>query len=215
MKYPDLRTNPMAEKLVLQGHFDAKFRRYGAIGLVGSAISGVVTYYFMKEREKKMTAFLQNLTTESKVNVNERIKKLAFPAGKGIGSAIPLDNSDGSYDEFLAGANISTDLFFLENSVMQTIDPDVTDPMINMFLGGMRDSFNGSRAERIARRKQLNAAREKLAQNMKEGKYAPDSVENKLLVELRRQKKDGVQDENNPLPLGNNYLPRVNLGEDE
>jgi hypothetical protein len=24
-----------------------------------------------------------------------------------------------------------------------------------------------------------------------------------------------VQDENNPLPLGNNYLPRVNLGEDE
>jgi hypothetical protein len=57
---------------------------------------------------------------------------------KGLGSAIPLDNSDGSYDEFLAGANISTDLFFLENSVMQTIDPDVTDPMINMFLGGMR-----------------------------------------------------------------------------
>jgi hypothetical protein len=60
-----------------------------------------------------------------------------------------------------------------------------------VYFDDCRDSFNGSRAERIARRKQLNAAREKLAQNMKEGKYAPDSVENKLLVELRRQKKDG------------------------
>ncbi|XP_045157591.1 uncharacterized protein LOC123523904 [Mercenaria mercenaria] len=201
-----------AEKLMLQGRYFSKMRKYGMIGGAITLVSGAVTYVYVKQRQTAMEDYFKSLTPEKVKATSDRCFRFGGYTRDEKYPNIPrLDNSDGKFDGFLNKFSGVDTWLQLEVKALGSFDPQLPEYFSKLFLAGIREDFFESESQRTEFQNKLENARQKLRAWSK-GKSMDhlseaDKVKMMVFNQLEKQTEEGFQVD--PVPLAQKYLPKT------